>query len=264
MPFPESTRVIYKRNPLVEVICQVTFPPILKIEAAPPAEFQERVRKVFPIYAEVQPDAPPANVPPEFAKMAKAMFPMKFRPMGHQFSTEDEICSMTLRRDALGLKTLDYKTWDLFRPHVESLLTNLIDVYKPAFFSRVGLRYINVIQRSSLGLKDQPWADLLKPHIAGELAAAELKDRVDIAQREIRVLLDKGKFVTIRHGLVALEEDSAEPCFLIDSDFYTENRLEPTNAFATLDGFNGQSGHLFRWCIKDALHKAMEPAVANR
>src|SRR6266852_706318 len=47
-PFPEFTRVIYQRNPLVEVVCQLRFSPILRIDTDPPAEFQDRIRSAFP------------------------------------------------------------------------------------------------------------------------------------------------------------------------------------------------------------------------
>src|SRR5579883_3208137 len=47
--FPLSPRVIYANAPLVQVIAQVRFPPILKIEGQPPAEFQDRIRRIFPL-----------------------------------------------------------------------------------------------------------------------------------------------------------------------------------------------------------------------
>ena len=53
MPFPECQRVIYKKNPLGEVICQLIFPPILKIDTEVPVAFQERVRNHFPNFSEV-------------------------------------------------------------------------------------------------------------------------------------------------------------------------------------------------------------------
>jgi hypothetical protein len=44
-PFPESERIIYAKNPLESVICQLRFPAILKISSEPPVEFQETLRK---------------------------------------------------------------------------------------------------------------------------------------------------------------------------------------------------------------------------
>src|SRR5713226_162290 len=53
MPFPDSQRVIYDRNPLEEVVCQVKFPPILKIDSAAPAAFQDEIRGTYPLLQEV-------------------------------------------------------------------------------------------------------------------------------------------------------------------------------------------------------------------
>ncbi len=52
MPFPEVQRVIYRKNPLEQVICQFRFPAILRIDTETPADFQERIRNDFPQFAE--------------------------------------------------------------------------------------------------------------------------------------------------------------------------------------------------------------------
>jgi hypothetical protein len=40
MEFPEAERVIYSRNPLAEVACQLRFPRILALDERIPADFQ--------------------------------------------------------------------------------------------------------------------------------------------------------------------------------------------------------------------------------
>lgn len=258
MPFPDSPRVIYKRNPLSEVICQVRFPPILRIEAEPPVSFQDRVRAEYPMFYEVQSEPPTATMPAEIASIVKSMLPTRARKTAYEFASEDRAWSITLSRDALALKTTAYERWENFRKHLEGPLASLNELYKPAFFSRVGLRYVNVIQQSKLELKDRPWSELLRPHIAGEFTATELAGQIEHAARELRVKLAGEGSVMIRHGIAA-EESSDEQCFVIDSDFFTERRLEPQNALELLNIFNRESGRLFRWCIQDALHRAMEP-----
>jgi len=258
MPFPDSARVIYKRNPLSEVICQVRFPPILRVEAEPPAAFQERVRAGYPLFRELQPDLPAGNVPPEIASIVKAMLPNRARTTAYEFASEDGAWSITLSRDSLALKTTTYRRWEEFHEHLERPFAGLNELYRPAFFSRVGLRYVDVIQRSKLELKDRPWSELLKPHIAGEFAVPELSGQIEHGARQLRVKLAGEGSVMIRHG-IAIEQSTNEQCFIIDSDFFVERRLEPQHALGLLNDFNRKSGHLFRWCIQDALHRAMEP-----
>ena len=62
MIFPDTPRETYRHNPLKEVICQLRFPPILKITTASPAEFQEKIRSNFPLYS---PESPTESLPKE-------------------------------------------------------------------------------------------------------------------------------------------------------------------------------------------------------
>ncbi|GDX40579.1 hypothetical protein LBMAG21_08710 [Armatimonadota bacterium] len=51
MPFPQTNRGIYAKNPLVEVVCQLRFPPILSINQSNLADFQSHIRDVYPLYS---------------------------------------------------------------------------------------------------------------------------------------------------------------------------------------------------------------------
>ena len=68
MPFPDYGRVIYQRNPLIEVICQVRFPPVLRIDVEPPAAFQEAIRDEFEVLSEDAGIEAPLPIPPEMAR----------------------------------------------------------------------------------------------------------------------------------------------------------------------------------------------------
>ena len=67
MSFPDTPRVIYNKNPLAEVICQLRFPSILLIDAGLPAGFQERIRAMYPLFADRGEQGP--IVPSEFGKL---------------------------------------------------------------------------------------------------------------------------------------------------------------------------------------------------
>lgn len=258
MPFPDCARVIYAKNPLDEVICQLRFPPVLRIESELPARFQEAIRDAFPLYTEAQATSPVAEVPPQIRKL----LPREFLQGGaktHQFASEDKRWILGLTRDAVALSTSNYERWDEFRERLAHPLEALLEQYQPAFFTRVGLRYQNVINRTKLGLAGVPWTTLLQPHILGEFSSTHiLEDEIDQAARQARLRLPCGH-VLIRHGL-GTATDTKELCFFIDGDFYVDTKTEPNDANTTLDNFNSQAGRLFRWCIADRLHNAMEPS----
>lgn len=256
-PFPESERVIYDSNPLDEVICQLRFPTLLRIDAELPAAFQESVRGVYPILRETRSTSLPLGLPPELSDLLSRALPQR---VSYDFATKDDKWVAALTRDFLALTAREYRSWDAFRTHLLSALDALVAVYDPAPFTRIGLRYRDVICRSAVGLADQPWSELLRPHLSGELADGDVGSSIREARRETLVDLSVGQ-VRIRHGLV--EQDATEElCYVIDSDFFTEEPLEAADAVERLNEFNRQAGRLFRWCITDRLHHALGPRPA--
>jgi len=260
-PFPDSPRVIYTKNPLVEVVCQLRFPPILRIDAELPSAFQERIRSEYPLLREKTEGELqlPSQVPSQFAELLRSSFALGKRRTGYDFVSSDGIWTVGLTREFLSLATTSYVRWEAFREQLALPFEALVAVYRPAFFTRVGLRYQDLIRRSRLGLDNHSWASLLKPHITGILGASDLQGPVSatFTQSAIRFQGDLGQ-VALRHGLVQTA-DNDETCYVIDGDFFTDQRIETGHVREKLDYFNHHAGRLFRWCIADALHDAMEP-----
>lgn len=251
--FPQSERAIYQNNTLDEVVCQLRFPTILRIDAAPPVDFQESVRASFPLYvAKNAPELPP-NVPPEFAQMLPANFPSS--SSAFEFSTEDQEWKLSLTKEFIALTTSNYVQWEDFSTRLEAPLESLRQIYEPSFYVRIGLRYQNVINRRALGIEDG-WRELIKEHMLGEIATESIGDRVEESLRNVLIRLENGGKVRLRHGL---RDNNDEQVYIIDADYYTTQRTEVDNARRTLDGFNAESGNLFRWCITERLQRAMEP-----
>ena len=260
MPFPESPRVVYSRNPLAEVICKIQFPPILKIASEPPAAFQDAIRSDYPRYQEAS--APgiqlPPNMPAELRRLVQGLGPPRTGPIEHHFSSEDGKWTVSLTRDSVALRTTSYQRWEQFRERFLQADAALKQTYQPAaYVTRVGLRYIDVICRSMLGLNNEPWAHLLRPHIAGEFSAEAIAGGIDSAERNVHVKLNDDQYVTLKSGLVA--NPQREQCFMIDSDFHTHKRTESAHVIRKLDSFNRMGGDLFRWCIDERLHRALGP-----
>ena len=261
MPFPESPRVIYQRNPLVEVICQLRFPPVLAISAAPgPASFQDAIRDAFPIL-QVRSSNPLANVG-QLAIPAELMGLLTKGLTGsvsvYDFVSEDGAWKITLSQDALALTATAYERWEMFRERLRPAVQALEEIYRPAFYSRIGLRYKDVINRSRLGLDGVEWRELLRPPILGVLGT-DLAARTRVKASDTLISLDQGQ-VRLQHGL---GQDGSEQCYIIDADFSVESRTENQHAQDALDALNQHSGRLFRWCVCDRLHHAMEPQPAE-
>jgi uncharacterized protein (TIGR04255 family) len=252
--FPEAPRTLYTRNPLEQVICQVRFPTILKIEAHPPAEFQELIRDLLPVVARTT-NAMAMQVPQE---LLKAMG-VPASGSGYSFSSEDETVTANLTADSLTVSTDDYVRWEQFWGACERCFEGLVDTYKPNFYIRLGLRYRNVINRAQLGLKNSPWSTLLNVQVLGELAIPDWEAMATECRRIIRCKsADGGDAVHFQHGILSSEDDD-EQNYLIDFDFYRDGRIEVDEAPGVFARFNRRSGRSFRWAIADDLHAALEP-----
>jgi uncharacterized protein (TIGR04255 family) len=250
--FREAPRVFYEAAPITEVICQLRYPSILRIERTPD-EFQDAVRHEFPLFQRAHNPAL-SQLPPEIIEAIGE----RVSPINYHFRTEDQTTTLSLSPDAIALSTKSYARWEDFRSLLRLALAALVRVYKPAFYNRVGLRYQNAIQRSRLGLEDQPWSHLLTPEVLGELSLPQFEEHVLEVGHQLRARLPDGSgAVLLQHGLG--KHPSGENVYIIDLDFYTDQKTEVSNAEPILDFFNQRAGWGFRWCITDALHNALRP-----
>lgn len=277
MRFPESERVLYERNPLTEVICQLRFSTILKIEAVSPYEFQESLREQYPIYRLREPNFNiPSDAPQEVRQLAAAAVSSALRQQvrpAHEFLSEDGSWKVVLVPDFVALTatrtaspTSGYRRWEEFSERLSAVMMALQVVYAPPFFTRVGLRYKDVIVRSQLGLERVPWREILQPPIAGELTDAVIDETaVSDIRRRIELKLEDGLRLTLQHGVVTTKVEGGpdEPSYLIDADFYLEGKTDGEQALRVLSRANREARNLFRWCITKGLHTALRPSVVR-
>jgi len=262
MPFPEVKRVIYKKNPLDKVICQLRFPPILKIDSDIPAEFQDRIRKDFPNFSEQMevkievPQGIKMEIPLELVKKAMQTSGIK----NYQFSSENEEWQVNLTRTFIALSAKKYQRWEEFKEKFTIPMRALIDIYAPAYFSRIGLRYVDVMRRSKLGLNDVSWKDLLQPYVLGIMSAPIVGESVQFFDNKYDIIMSDGESkVKVVMKFVESSDNNGEKCYMIDSDFYNANKTDINEANVKLDYFNKRATRLIQWCITRRLHLAMEP-----
>ena len=158
MVFPSTEREEYANNPLREVICQLRFPPILKIGTTTPADFQDRIRNHFPLY-ESQSQALP--LPDQLNEMLSNIGLQDLlapnMPIVHRFLSAEKNQIVSLQPDSIALTEKDYHRWTDFRDIFWMVEQEFRTLYVPHSYSRVGLRYQNVISKQFLGFETETW-----------------------------------------------------------------------------------------------------------
>jgi uncharacterized protein (TIGR04255 family) len=256
MNFPEFERVIYRHNPLVEVVCQLRFSPILKIAHQEPVEFQDEIRSEYPLFERVQP------LPLEILNIAQQVGVSLNSDLALSFKSEDQKWHLSITKDFISLGTSSYERYEQFKQRFEYAIQIFERIYKPSFYTRVGLRYRDLIIRSKLGINDKGWSELISQHIASELQDPELSNSIQSLTKQLVLRIDNGQ-VSFQHGLVTIGDpqgNTSEEAYLIDADFYTEQKIKgERDVWNVLNRFNKSAGSLFRWSITDVLHDAMHP-----
>lgn len=263
MPFPKTERVIYRKNPLKLVLCQLRFPAILRIGKEAPADFQEKLRHEFPLFQEAN-DAANLQLPDDLAQIipSDVLDLMSARSNRRfQFMSRDKVWIISLTREFVAVETSRYTCWEEFRGYLELLLNALVEVYNPAFLTRIGLRYQNAIDRRALGLEDVAWRDLLADFVLGPLAVNETMNKATEHHGNALIRLDNEEdFVRMQHGLVMDKAvDSPHIMYLLDYDFHSSKEMKTEDVITKLNEYNMLNRRLFRWCIQDRLHSAMGP-----
>lgn len=266
MPFRDVERVIYKNNPLIEVVCQLRFPRILSINECSPAVFQDKIRVDYPLFdvsIENQQQFVIDSIDNDSQPIPRVIQSEKMK--NYRFSSSDNFWHINLTSTFISLSTSKYVSWEEFLQKFKKAQEALIEIYKPAFFERIGLRYVDAFRRSNLNLEGVDWSDLIQPFALGFLANTEVKN--DVRSHNYLVELDIGNDamaqIKTALGLVGSIENglpigNPEMSFIVDSDmFYIKKEIsEIANA---LDYLHKVSTKLIRAMITDKLHQAMEP-----
>ena len=257
MAFPVSDRIIFANNPLQQVICQLQFPEILKIASELPSNFQDRIRPQYPYYEEEKVQLPGeiSRVVEQLSNIGSLKIP---EGPNHKFTSEDKKKHVNLTQSFIALTHNDYKSWENFSEEMNLVAKALDEEYKPNFYTRIGLRYIDIIEREKIGLGGIAWSKLLNSALIGLLGDTTLQTdltRIN-SEAEFDIETEGISKVRLRHGLIYRNNQEQ---YLIDTDCYTEERSEFDAIPSILNSFNRTAGNLFRWTLTPKLKDALGP-----
>ena len=257
--FSTEPRVTYRRNQLGEVICQLRFPEILAIGAKPPVEFQEAIRAEFPRYSSRM-EAPAPKLTGVPGNLSVQNQPAA---INYQFMSEDGVWRVNLTQKFISLACARYHSWEDFAAKLDKPLAAFIQTYKPAYFERIGLRYINFISRRALSLEATPFRGLISRKYLGILCDEQVMES-SVAQSGVdaqfavrggcRVKLHAGPGKVQRAG-----KSDGEVKFIFDMDLFMPGNVAPNLSAPALQTLHAQAWAIFRDAITDELHEAMEP-----
>lgn len=262
-------RVVYEKNPLAEVVCQIRFAKTAGLTDEEKSRLQaELLRLGYPALNE--------EVALGFPK-AIALGDPRVRPQlvveqttVRHFSSSDGAWRVSVGAEFVALTCHRYQGWDYFLPRLLEAATLLLQMRPDTAPSRLGLRYKDVVEREPLGLEGVGWHELVSGFLLGPLAPGALADDQTPLDDEVGSFLSQallrldGCMLLLQSSLLT-SVDRKRRAFLIDADFFNEgdvevHLLQDQNLLRSkLHTLHANAGALFRRCISERLHSALRP-----
>jgi len=241
--FPHKDDVHLDNSPLIEVVCQVRFPPILRIADEEPSEFQEFIRKQFPELKLER--AFDFRLPGPGAGGKATVTETETRI--YRFYTADEQTTISLTTNFYALATTSYDNWENFAQYLSLVHEAVQSIYSPTYATRIGLRYINRLTLENTNSKTiDDILNLLRPELTAQLRSEAWVDPIEMLSR--LVLVDDKAKLTLG---TRYEHKQGNPYFLLDFDYFEEGKLDLINLLERCRRYNIVIYDAFRWCIKD-------------
>ena len=266
MKFSGYERVEYLKNPLTEVICQLQFPQIFELEDKKPYQFEKKIGNNYP-YKETS-----NNFPPEIygllnisqMRSNSSNFPV------YKFFSMNRKTTITLSREYIGFSALEYHSFSDYFNSLREVLNEFEKIYKPKFYTRIGLRYQNLIFKSNLEKDDQnlQWKDLIKQEITPEFYNDDVYNRILGTYKELSLKGDNNfEIINFKHGLVDANKQNeskiikSEQAYLLDiyAFEFRPDVIDKNNVDKQLRKFNETIRNIFRSSISEDLHRRLEP-----
>ena len=251
--FEPKDRVRYEKNQIVNVVCQLRFPTILAISAREPAEFQEAVRGDYPVYQRrmERPAAAPG------AAQSTGETP------NYAFRTASGDCAINLTNQFLAVSAPRYTDWEAFAHRLDRAAAEFSRIYRPAFFERVGLRYINAFSRKDLDLEGVPFRELFQPCYLGILGEEDVNEASTTrCSMDVEIALRGGCRAKIHAGPGMVKRGGQVDGYIAGHEqivVQNEANLLVLLSAEAMQTLHQQAGSLFLGAVTQRLDDALEP-----
>jgi uncharacterized protein (TIGR04255 family) len=222
---PRQPHRVFQRNPLVAVIVELRYHPILKVPAKV-ADYQERVRTTFPAFQQLQTQTVSFGPGPVHVRGGET----------YNFTKADESSVLSLATGSMSLESRHHERREELFGDVKVGLDALLAVYGPIAATRLGLRYVDVVDREriekALG-RATSWDKLITRRFLSVPADVVDLDGALFAC-EVASPTEHGA-QTVRYGLI--KDGDRGVNFRLDVDRYIEAAVDPASVVSSLESF---------------------------
>lgn len=227
----------YKRNFLKQAVCELRFPTLMELgEARPPAALVTALRKDYPhlelaneVMIGIGGGVPGGN-------------------NAHIFRSSKLTWTVSLKQSSLSIETKAYTEYAQLKERVLKVVAAAVKIIDSDFFTRIGLRYINVIDPDDA----DPTDGWINPQIVQPLLSQKFTGIQEYAGR-IQLNSDDGGCL-LQHGIRLRQSrrdgNTQYPEYLLDIDAY-RNDVVLADAESALDVMHSQAFDVFDWCLAD-------------
>jgi uncharacterized protein (TIGR04255 family) len=247
-PHPD---VVYDHAPLVTVLTQIRFPPILSLlSQAGATGFQAALRRDYPV---LLPAERTANV-----AMSQTAVDVEASAPVWRLTNEQRDWTVGVAVDMVSLETKSYAGTDDFLERFAHVLKALRATLRPAESIRIGLRKVNAIQAPD-SVDTRSLLGLVRPEMLGPLSVERFPAPIAGAFSQL-VFEDGLNRLIIRYGANKPAEDRLE--FIIDSDYSTDQPHQvdaDDSMLGLLRHFSAGATSFFHWAVEDDYKNTLGP-----
>ncbi len=259
LALPEPDEEHLTQSPLKLVVCQVRHSRTVAVSDA------GRILEVQGCLGDSYPEALPFEqhevvfeVGPEGGNVGKSQ-----SQQGWQLKSDDAAWTVTLQTDFLSIETSAYVDWVDFRDRYSRVLDCVADIYAPKLEQRVGLRYVDVIERADLQVAHD-WRGLISDTVLGLASDTEIGPSVRLSHQIVEMEAPEHMRVLLRHGCERMA-DGQGTAYQLDHDCYRQQTrgFETSVILATMDDLHRLALQVFQHAVTPKLYAELKGGVAT-
>lgn len=215
----------FQRNYIQVAVLELRFPTLLELESKAPIELQKALRKEYPHFSKqraVSLESTPVEAGARYL-----------------FTSRDQKWTVTLKPDALAIETPKYESFERLMDRATHVLEASRSQIDSDFFTRVGLRYVNVIP-----VRDGDFSGWMNSSLVAAVEQGVYGTLLKYWQ-EVRGYSEAG-FYSFRHGFPEEAKEDLE--YVLDFDFYNNN-IESDKVLSVAGELHQQSFAMFLWSL---------------